>query len=458
MNSYLVFFVISYCSIFAFFMNFDDISYLINYPSLYESSFTGNCGLLSENQTVFSDHQPLNVNFTYNFSTSAPAVENSYKQRDETCISSDSNAFVLWEDYKWSFLYYISLFLIPATLTWLYFSPNFVKDLDFFTLFIYLGLIGFAFIANNDTKWLLEWGKKVSLNSVSLNGKMNVVNHTLHSAINNTITSLNHNISNLDSKIDFNVTVLDDNIISVNKTLGLKINSAITDLNNSIIDIENKMVLKTDHDRVVADLKSDYNSKIQDLKTKILVMESESSKRKRRSQAVSLGAAGSDISLGLTQSLFLRQHSFSFLVWINIESFQSNNNIIACKEGIYHKYNQCLHFILRDRKPYFGFYDNDFSSDSQLQTRTWTHLAFVYDAQQKMGSIFINGKKKAQRLDMESLEGDHPVYISVAGNGRELNGRLVLSHLSFLWFYFFNLEFPTLDFFVALYWNKKWRL
>jgi hypothetical protein len=290
MNSYLVFFVISYCSIFAFYMNFDDISYLTKYSSLYESSSTGNYQLLCENPV---SSQVYNASFSS--AVAPPIVSNKNKQCNESIVSDDYNNFlVIWENYKWIFLYYLSLFLIPASLTVLYLSPDLAKGLDVTSFLIYLGLISFAFIANNDTLWLLDWAKTISQNSVSLNTKVNTTisslytdninfmnelnttsfmfNDTLHSKINSTFMDLN-------SKLDLKVTVLNDNIVGVNTTLDSRINAVTTALNNNIIDIGNKMVLKIVHETIIEDLKRDYNSKIDDLTNKVSSMESQFEKK-----------------------------------------------------------------------------------------------------------------------------------------------------------------------------------
>jgi hypothetical protein len=218
MNSYLVFFVLSYCSIFAFFMNFDDISYLSKYSSIYEDSSSssaaaGNHALLRENRGFFSP-----------FNSSADTKVLSFfsgNSNNETIRGGNySDVLVVWEVNKWSALYYSLLFIIPVTLTVLYLSPDVVL-LDFSSLFIYLGMLFLAVIAYHDSKWLLNWTTVVSQNTVSLNTM---------------VTSSNNNLSSL----VFTVSTL----------------------NNSIINIENdidKMVLKTIHEAAVSKLQSEID-------------------------------------------------------------------------------------------------------------------------------------------------------------------------------------------------------
>jgi hypothetical protein len=311
MNSYLVFFVVSYCIIFVFFMDFYDISYLTNYPSIYEASSAQSYGLLGGSNAFFSSDNSLSFPYNSAFNSSFDFVLPENAENPQIDALTGRNVYLVWEDYKWSVLYYSSLFIIPAVLTVLYLSPDFMKGLDLSSLFIYLGLIIFALIANNDTRWLLEWAKTISQNSVSLNAIVNTTisdfhndnmklknelnattflfNQTLHSEINSTVSSFTHNLSSLDSalnsKIVANFTILSENINNVNSTLDSKVNEAVVVLNNSIIDFGNdidKMVLKTVHEKVVEDLKCDYNNKIDDLSRKIVAIESDIDERTKR--------------------------------------------------------------------------------------------------------------------------------------------------------------------------------
>jgi hypothetical protein len=132
---------------------------------------------------------------------------------------------------------------------------------------------------------------------------------------------------------------------------------------------------------------------------------------------------GSDIILGNTNDLSFRQHSFSFLTWVYVDVFNSENSIIACKEPEFHRENQCLHLIFRDAKPYFGFYGKDLPGHVSILPKTWIHLGFVYDMKTSTQRLYVNGQLKGEATERPALEGLHPVYLSRYAEGRGLNGR-----------------------------------
>jgi hypothetical protein len=162
-------------------MDFYDISYLTKYPSVYEASTSQSYGLLARSNAFFSSDNSLSFPYNSSFNSSFDFMLPENAENPQIDALTDRNVYLVWEDNKWSVLYYSSLFIIPAVLTVLYLSPDFMKGLDLSSLFIYLGLIIFALIANNDTRWLLEWAKTVSQNSVSLNAIVNTTVSGLHS-------------------------------------------------------------------------------------------------------------------------------------------------------------------------------------------------------------------------------------------------------------------------------------
>ena len=124
----------------------------------------------------------------------------------------------------------------------------------------------------------------------------------------------------------------------------------------------------------------------------------------------------------------LSGHSFSFMCWVKVDSPSSNpgeqfdQTVVGQTSS---RTRQCLHIVLRRMKPYFGFYNMDTASQTQLLVNTWYHLACVYDLDSRTQSIYLNG-----RLDTRSepciapLEGNHELYYSCYASGRPLEGLL----------------------------------
>jgi hypothetical protein len=132
---------------------------------------------------------------------------------------------------------------------------------------------------------------------------------------------------------------------------------------------------------------------------------------------------GSDIILGNTNDLSLRQHSFSFLTWVYVDAFNRENSILACKESEFHRENQCLVLLFRDAKPYFAFYHRDLPGYVSIPPKTWVHLGFIYDMKTSTQRLYVNGQLKGEAAERPPFEGLHSVYLSRYVDGRGLNGR-----------------------------------
>ncbi len=67
--------------------------------------------------------------------------------------------------------------------------------------------------------------------------------------------------------------------------------------------------------------------------------------------------------------------------------------------------NMTLHLVIRYKKPYLGFIENDLSSQTVLEVNKWYHLAFQYTGSEQR--IYINGRLEAVRetTPYENTEG-----------------------------------------------------
>ncbi len=135
-------------------------------------------------------------------------------------------------------------------------------------------------------------------------------------------------------------------------------------------------------------------------------------------------ATGHGHVIGRADTLGLAQSSFSVLVWVNIVRHNPNNQgdnaILGSSRGSRFR---CLHLIIREGRPYMGFYENDISSSQHLNIGKWYHLAFVYKKEEQRQSIFINGELSASEEGHPSLQGNDEVLLSHYAGGRGLNGK-----------------------------------
>lgn len=123
----------------------------------------------------------------------------------------------------------------------------------------------------------------------------------------------------------------------------------------------------------------------------------------------------SHIVLPGAESFKLRDHDFSVAAWVKIKEYIPNKGdycIIGTKNN---SYQQGIHLLIRSKKPYFGFYNNDLQGKTILEAGKWYHLVWRYNKLSGEQAIFVNGKLDSRSLGHPAYKGRDNLYIGVAG-------------------------------------------
>ncbi|MBC8450428.1 MAG: hypothetical protein H8D78_22055, partial [Chloroflexi bacterium] len=132
------------------------------------------------------------------------------------------------------------------------------------------------------------------------------------------------------------------------------------------------------------------------------------------------------IALPDTVRLGLKNSSFSVSAWINGSDFSGSGS--ASDRAILGTdtmaTNKGLHLVIRNRKPYMGFYGNDLDSGFIIAANAWYHLVFRYDKDTQEQSIYVNGELKKAETGHVAFQGDGTVYLGRALGGRGFKGRI----------------------------------
>jgi len=115
------------------------------------------------------------------------------------------------------------------------------------------------------------------------------------------------------------------------------------------------------------------------------------------------------------ESFKLREHDFTVAAWVKIKEYLPNKPdycIIGTKNNTY---QQGIHLLVRDRKPYFGFYNNDLRGKTNLEAGKWYHLVWRYNKLSGEQAIFLNGKLDSRSLGHPAYKGRDNLYIGLAG-------------------------------------------
>jgi two-component SAPR family response regulator len=110
----------------------------------------------------------------------------------------------------------------------------------------------------------------------------------------------------------------------------------------------------------------------------------------------------------------LREHDFTVAAWVKIKEFpptMSDYCIIGTKNN---NYQQGIHLLIRNRKPYFGFYNNDLRGKTELEAGRWYHLVWRYNKFSGEQAIFLNGKLDSRSVGHPAYKGRDNLYIGLA--------------------------------------------
>ena len=122
----------------------------------------------------------------------------------------------------------------------------------------------------------------------------------------------------------------------------------------------------------------------------------------------------------------LKNSSFTVMAWVRGEEFASNgdNAVLGTDEK---STNKGLHLVVRNGRPYMGFYGNDteaITATTGLMPNIWYHLTWRYDKDKQEQAIFVNGYLNNAETGHEPFQGTGPVHVGQALGGSYFNGRI----------------------------------
>ncbi len=111
----------------------------------------------------------------------------------------------------------------------------------------------------------------------------------------------------------------------------------------------------------------------------------------------------------------IRDHDFSVAAWIKIKEYLPGRRDYCILGTRSNSYQQGIHLLIRDKKPYFGFFNNDLQGNTILESGQWYHLVWRYNKLSGEQAIFLNGKLDSRSLGHPAYKGRDNLYIGVAG-------------------------------------------
>ena len=119
----------------------------------------------------------------------------------------------------------------------------------------------------------------------------------------------------------------------------------------------------------------------------------------------------SKVNLPTSQDLNLRDHDFTVQVWFKVPKYMEGKQdycIIGSKTSAY---QQALHLLVRNRKPYMGFYNNDIEGRTTIEPNKWYNLTWRYNKQNGEQAIYVDGKLDAIATGRPGYMGSDSLYV-----------------------------------------------
>ncbi|MEF2880032.1 MAG: LamG-like jellyroll fold domain-containing protein [Parabacteroides distasonis] len=135
------------------------------------------------------------------------------------------------------------------------------------------------------------------------------------------------------------------------------------------------------------------------------------------------------VDLPTASELHMRDHDFTVGVWLKIPKYLPEKEdycILGAKNSTY---QQALHLLIRNRKPYMGFFNNDLVGNTVIEPGKWYNVVWRYNKRNGEQAIFVNGKLDAISFDRPAYLGSDSLYVGFVNFSQSSNFVGVLDNL-----------------------------
>ena len=135
------------------------------------------------------------------------------------------------------------------------------------------------------------------------------------------------------------------------------------------------------------------------------------------------------VDLPTATKLLMKDHDFTVGVWIKIPKYLPDKDdycVLGSKNG---SYQQTLHFLIRNKKPYMGFFNNDLVGHTTIDAGEWYHIVWRYNKSNNEQAIFVNGKLDAISTFRPAFRGTDSLYVGYLNMGPETNFEGMIDNL-----------------------------
>lgn len=124
---------------------------------------------------------------------------------------------------------------------------------------------------------------------------------------------------------------------------------------------------------------------------------------------------GSSIGIEKAEVLKMTDHGFTVATWLKIREFDSLGSDVVVLGSKSFAYQRGLHLMIRQKKPYMGFFNNDLSGNTEIKDNQWFHLVWRFNQLSGEQAIFVNGRLDANAFNRHSYKGLDSLFVGIVG-------------------------------------------
>lgn len=129
----------------------------------------------------------------------------------------------------------------------------------------------------------------------------------------------------------------------------------------------------------------------------------------------------SHVVLPKAEDLKLRDHDFTVSAWVKIDRYEKGKDDYCILGTTGGSYQQSIHLVIREGRPYFGFYSNDLQGKTRIEAGRWYHLVWRYSKLNGEQAIYVDGKQDSRSMGHPSYKGRDNIYMGLAGYNSSSN-------------------------------------
>ena len=119
----------------------------------------------------------------------------------------------------------------------------------------------------------------------------------------------------------------------------------------------------------------------------------------------------SRISLPTASEMNIRDHDFTMSAWVKIPEYLPEKEDYCVIGARNNAYQHGLHLVIRDQKPFMGFFNNDLQGNTTIEAGRWYNIIWRFNKSNGEQAIYVDGKLDAVSTGRPPYMGSDSLYV-----------------------------------------------